>query len=296
MNAQQPPRAVTPARAVALSFQCLPNELLGTDACGSSNMRFFAFSLRQQSAKVSSGPGALERCLRSDQGGNSRHYMLRQFFTLLTAFATATGCSVQAVQHPKKLSGRLLTERLKSSYGVLTAPDVTDYLARITVNLAGGHPSDVPSPIVLDTRKPIAIAAEQDQYLISSGLLCELDNEGELAFIIAHELAHLQLGHLERTAENTEQQLAQETAADSSAVHAVLAAGYSGTSALTALSRTYQAYGYYSPVFGDDLGRIRYTRIAAQLTSRPSALIGVSERRQFTRLRSALHCVNNTEE
>jgi predicted Zn-dependent protease len=72
-------------------------------------------------------------------------------------------------------------------------------------------------------------------------LLASLKNEAELAFILAHELAHLHLDHHESLADTSlspSRRRTLELDADSRAVALVAAAGYDPRAAIGALHRT----------------------------------------------------------
>ena len=106
---------------------------------------------------------------------------------------------------------------------------------------------------LLDSFDPLAFSPGGGEVLFSRGLVLNLSNEAELAFVLAHELAHQTLGHIAllpaqdqlNTAENLLRSVPNarelELAADRQALGTMISAGYDPHYAPSALVKAYRA-------------------------------------------------------
>ena len=90
---------------------------------------------------------------------------------------------------------------------VLTAYDVSDdsekrlrYLTKIVASLMASsrHPDTYKKPVVILLEEPDtvnAFAAPGGFVFVTTGMLNFIENEDELAFVLAHEIAHIELDH-----------------------------------------------------------------------------------------------------
>jgi predicted Zn-dependent protease len=162
---------------------------------------------------------------------------------VLLSAALLSSCSAKS--SPRVVSTHLLQEQ----YGVLEDPLTKRYLEGIVVRLSsavvsrqrrGSTNSDLPSITLLASLKPVALAPNPGVILISQGMLRVVANEAELAFVLAHEMAHQQLDHtdlqVDKLSSSARKEL--ELAADQRAIAVMAAAGYDPRAAFSALQRT----------------------------------------------------------
>ncbi len=112
------------------------------------------------------------------------------------------------------------------------------------------NPTIVKKILLVKDRRPIALALPNQTLIISDGLLLSLHNEAELAFVVAHELAHLELHHhaeLQDAGTRPSRQMALEQEADDFAVGVVAAAGYDPRASLGALQITDLRHHFLAP-------------------------------------------------
>ncbi|GMO50901.1 MAG: M48 family metalloprotease [Treponemataceae bacterium] len=95
--------------------------------------------------------------------------------------------------------GRAVAATLLQTYRIYNAPAFTEYLNEIVMTLAVNSP--VPEiyngyhTAILDTNEINAFATSGGHILVTRGLLAAAESEDALAAVLAHELAHIQLGH-----------------------------------------------------------------------------------------------------
>jgi len=116
-----------------------------------------------------------------------------------------------------------------------------EFLHQTKVRLASADPQTVPlkeSEILLLTcRKAISFAAPPDLMIISTEMLSLLPSESALAFLIAHELAHIALEHISiGDSARLEFQRAQEREADRFALELLISAHYNPWTAIEIFS------------------------------------------------------------
>ncbi len=95
--------------------------------------------------------------------------------------------------------GRAVTARIFSLYGLYDCPELTDYLNKLGQGLAlfSSRPEIYRGYrfAVLDSQEVNAFASPGGHILITRGLLAKVENEDELAAVLAHEIAHVALRH-----------------------------------------------------------------------------------------------------
>lgn len=95
-----------------------------------------------------------------------------------------------------------------------------------------------PSIEVLNSYAMTAFATDKNKVLISSGLLNELDSFSEFAFVIAHEISHLVLGHNHIHAKlSLQEQLEHEIEADELAFKLIEASHFKSSAGSKLLNR-----------------------------------------------------------
>jgi predicted Zn-dependent protease len=95
--------------------------------------------------------------------------------------------------------GRAVAATLLQTYRIYNAPAFTEYLNEIVMALAVNSP--MPEiyngyhAAILDTTEINAFATSGGHILVTRGLLAAAESEDALAAVLAHEIAHIQLGH-----------------------------------------------------------------------------------------------------
>jgi predicted Zn-dependent protease len=95
--------------------------------------------------------------------------------------------------------GRAVAATLLQTYKIYNSPTFTEYLNEIVMTLAVNSP--VPEiyngyhAAILDTNEINAFATSGGHILVTRGLLAAAESEDALAAVLAHEMAHIQLGH-----------------------------------------------------------------------------------------------------
>lgn len=140
----------------------------------------------------------------------------------------------------------LATRGLVDRYGERRSPQEQAYFAYLRERLTRSLPASANNReyhiILLDTDRVLAFAPGGGRILLSKGLVQSFGSEAELAFAVAHELAHEQLGHVAQSSADGDVQDYQrelELAADRYAIGLMAAAGYDPRMALYALNGAY---------------------------------------------------------
>jgi hypothetical protein len=120
---------------------------------------------------------------------------------LLCLLMSLSGCAV----HPAPISrlGRDAANSFEAKYGGLFEDlDTQDYVQSVGLHLVH-FALDLPSYDwqfrVLNSEEPNAYALPDGLVYITHGLLTQLDNEAELAAILAHEIGHIATGQVGTT-------------------------------------------------------------------------------------------------
>ncbi|MEZ4754312.1 MAG: M48 family metallopeptidase [Bdellovibrionota bacterium] len=136
---------------------------------------------------------------------------------LLTLFLA---CSNTQKQAPSVSHG------LFAAYSAEFSNNSQDYLEQILFKLW----SSIPNPstnryhvLVLESSDPLALSLGSGYVVLSKGLILNLSHEGELYFVLAHEIAHHELGHIDQASHSTPE---LEIEADSFAMTSLMNAGY----------------------------------------------------------------------
>jgi predicted Zn-dependent protease len=87
------------------------------------------------------------------------------------------------------------------AFGELNDPAITDYVAKVGTNLGRYCPKPKRrfTFVVTDDDRPDAMTSGAGRIYVSVGLLKLVQNEDELAGIIAHEISHDVFGHIPKT-------------------------------------------------------------------------------------------------
>lgn len=182
---------------------------------------------------------------------------------------------------------------LVSRYGELRAPQCHEQFKQVLERLGYSDTSGYTIRI-LSTTQPAAFSPGAKVILLSRGLIRLLHSESQIAFVIAHELSHYNLGHVEDVSHLGSEQSSTwrkelEISADQKALTLLVQGGYEPTEAVTALQAVYKNIQESNEraLYPSLVERI--TAISQQIASARIALgPGTINRRDFTRCRQSL--------
>lgn len=172
-----------------------------------------------------------------------RRYIRTLSFIVVWCVVFFCGCSATPPKGAGELSGQLVARELVQAYGQVTNVGPRGYVNFIVERLSAGAPVRLaPSAqvILLDTPTLGAYSGAGHYIILTRGLALSLASEGELAFVLAHEMAHRILGHFGEGNELgdstiSDAALEREIAADSYALELLNRAGFAPASAVSAI-------------------------------------------------------------
>lgn len=186
-------------------------------------------------------------------------------------------------------------QHLIDQEGEISGPFLDEYFAYLSSRLVKNVPEETKPPehltlVLINSDSVFAATPGSGLIAISKGLIKRLQVEGELAFIVAHELSHQILGHRTNQA-NSSSRKDWELRADSQALGLIALAGYDPRIAERALIRASDSRllweqipeGNEYPSLEERLNSIR-SLIADSHWSPP----GTIDRRDFQLLRKSL--------
>src|SRR6202451_348973 len=95
--------------------------------------------------------------------------------------------------------GRSYAQQIESQIKLVSDPVVTEYVNRIGQNLVRNSDAQVPFTIkVIDSDVVNAMALPGGFFYVNSGLILAVDEEAEMAGVMAHEIAHVAACHYGR--------------------------------------------------------------------------------------------------
>jgi predicted Zn-dependent protease len=197
----------------------------------------------------------------------------------LSGVIVLAGCSLN--DHQPALSNRE-AEVLVARYGEIRSPEIRNYLNSIVTKLLSHTPYPVQVKL-LNTKNSIAASSGNGEILLSRGFIVTLDSEAELAFVLAHELAHQLLRH-NFSAQEGEHTQEEELQADQEALTLMGRAGFETRASLPLLARVAKERPQSDyPT--------RLTRISSLLNAKNSKVFmipGITQTRKFLELRHQL--------
>lgn len=181
---------------------------------------------------------------------------------------------------------------LEKRYAVVTDPALTGYLSYLTQRL---HTQTTLAKSyrvsLLKDRERFAYHLGSGIIVISTGLVEQLDNEAQLAFLLAHEMAHYQLNHLSSedhfSLSPEESMVEKEIEADTLALGIMALAGYDPRVSVYALSRAYLGRDGKNAITHPSFDE-RISHIGEQIRSSGWKPPGVVQKREFVRFQRAL--------
>jgi len=134
----------------------------------------------------------------------------------------ARGVNFYSVQHEKDL-GKSLADEVERSAKLMQDPSVIEYVEKVAQNVTKHSDAEIPITVrVIDSDAVTTFTLAGGYQYVSRGLLLKLENEGELASVLARGIAHTALRSA--TTQATKAQLMAATVP-------VLASGPSSSSA-----------------------------------------------------------------
>ncbi|MBX7145330.1 MAG: M48 family metallopeptidase [Oligoflexia bacterium] len=136
---------------------------------------------------------------------------------------------------PSPLKEAATVQQLRETYGEVDSSFEREYLLSITSRLTASGILGKLKPVVMliNNAEPVAGSFASGTIVVSRGLLLDLKSEGELAFVLAHEMAHIALGH--RAEGSTEKVSVAELAADRLGLALIARSNYDPRVAVSAL-------------------------------------------------------------
>lgn len=171
---------------------------------------------------------------------------------VLAGALALSACSTTPVASTRFAMGAVEAHQLAQTYGLVRDPQLNSYLSEVLQRLIYAGRRGTPSWRVttaqvqlLKTPLPLAVNAGGGFLALSTGLLRSLGSEAELAFVIAHELAHDQLSHLAQLENSLGADDLQrfELDADRFGAGLMALAGYDPRASLSGLVHSYGALG-----------------------------------------------------
>ncbi len=148
---------------------------------------------------------------------------LRRVATTLALLLLLAGCATPRPSGPARLDD----------------PPLQQYVQELVCRLAS--PCGEYEVLLVDARSAQAELLDDGRLAIRLGLLLAVEEEAELVFVLAHEIAHRQLGH--RPPAMLEQRLPLELAADEVAVQKLVELGYPQDAGYRLIDRLRAAHG-----------------------------------------------------
>lgn len=189
----------------------------------------------------------------------------------------------------------MISAKLINEYGEIQGGFVSLYLTDLTQRLT--HNISTPNSLgiqyqisLLDTLQTMAYSPGAGMLLISRGLVLRLDAESELAFVVAHEIAHQELGHvLHRNVPDFNPAIDRELEiqADKFALRLMSVSGYDPRKSVEALTHAYQT-GMPPQAVTLSHPELK-TRIAIlQNTMPPTSAFNIISRRDYAKFKAML--------
>lgn len=201
----------------------------------------------------------------------------------------------------------IYTEQLIRQYGHISGSPFDQYLTHLTKKLVDGSSQPMKEPIrpvrcqtlLLNTSTVFALSLANGSIMISKGLFLRLSNEAELAFVIAHELAHTYLNHFQKGDFKNSRKIREieyELAADKQALKTVVSAGYEPRAAVGALSKAYSS----SPSWADskqdqeEFLKMRSQAVIRAIKRSNRRTLALTDHRDFRKISALLRLVPDT--
>lgn len=223
-----------------------------------------------------------------------RTLLLALSIALLNACVTQPASEQALVKHSEEIE----VDALSQTYPIIKGEPFDSYLSYLSKRVANGLPENQRLqifPSLLKSKKAFAYSTSSGKVLLSSALVLRLANEAELAFVMAHELSHISLGHSAKAIYNLDGQQRQdyEMQADKMAVGIIALAGYDPRTASHAIMHAYSQSAFINPTAKETSGdypelQTRVTAVDTYVFSSAWRPPGTIDRRDFKLFIAAL--------
>ncbi len=182
---------------------------------------------------------------------------------------------------------------LERQYPTLRNPQLLSYISYLTQRLNAQTTTGKSYRVtLLKDHQRFAYHLGSGLIVLSSGLIQQLDNEAQLAFLIAHEMAHYQLKHSSQehrfSLSSHKKGLQAEIEADTLALGIMALAGYDPRVSVYALSRAYLGRDGKNSISHPSFEE-RIAHIGERIRSSGWKPPGVVQKREFVRFQRALN-------
>jgi predicted Zn-dependent protease len=136
--------------------------------------------------------------------------------------------------------------QIKSNYETLNNAYVSQYLNLILSKISRNTSiNEIPEVTILKSNELIALSSQTNEIILSAKLIKKINSESQLAFILAHELAHIISGDNSQIwadpIDAYSKSKKEELQADQKALEYIIQAGYDPRQALMALAQIYSS-------------------------------------------------------
>lgn len=165
-------------------------------------------------------------------------------FPLIVIISALSSCANSA-QAPVPLPYQI-KEQINKDFIIIRDQELKSYLNGLVFRLVANYGDQISIEIAKD-KHAFAKSFPGSIVLVSTSLLQSCSSESELAFVIAHELGHIVLGHhtLAVKGISLEELRERELAADYFAANAIIRAGYSLNGAFSSIQRLTDIWDFY---------------------------------------------------
>jgi predicted Zn-dependent protease len=231
----------------------------------------------------------------------NKHSPLERFISSFILSLMLVSCSskLQSTAQQKRTHDYQLNRTLSDRCGEIASGSSSRVIEFLSTRLiaAANRITPLRYPVKLKfvaCSEPLAFSLGAGSIIFSQGLVKKLPFESQLAFVLAHELGHEALGHLEQLPENlssetpieTSQRLEQE--ADQFALKVLIVAGYDPRSSMSTIEALMDTKTADLALGGYPSLRSRQEVLVHFLNASQWQEPGIINRRDYNKLRSEL--------
>ncbi|MCB0354350.1 MAG: M48 family metallopeptidase [Bdellovibrionales bacterium] len=234
------------------------------------------------------GISTLHRSIRkfARPRGINRALVALPLISVFVFVCCLSGCS----SHKKTaLNPHVVAEKVRNEQGYYSSRWLDDYGNYLCERLHAALPEPRTCRIsFVRGSTPFAVSPGAGEILISRSMIAHLANEAELAFVLAHELAHQRLEHFDDPSERTEIIPEHEEEADQLALGIVATAGYDPRAGVALLSRLEWSHNQLNAAASHPTLQQRLQAASQEVRDSGWRPPGTVQRRDFIALKRAL--------